>query len=157
VTQYHRLTKPSKGISAKFMRHFYNSVAVPKMLYATDLFLIPESSRSECTRLAKIQRQVSLHITSTMRLASMDAIDTCADILPFPLIMRVSCLSHFEAGNTTQAAPLEWHNTRVQSGTSTTTGHSHMKPCMPLESTPPTSRPSIPCKYRLKWALLFPI
>jgi len=44
VTQYCRLSKPSKGISAKFMRYFYNSVTIPKMLYATDLFLVPESS-----------------------------------------------------------------------------------------------------------------
>jgi len=29
------------------MRHFYKSIAVPKILYATDLFLIPETGRSK--------------------------------------------------------------------------------------------------------------
>jgi len=33
--------KLSKGISAKFMRHFYKSIAVPKILYA----LISSSSQ----------------------------------------------------------------------------------------------------------------
>src|SRR5882724_6568579 len=41
VTQYHRLAKPYKGISPKFMRKIFISVAVPKIMYATDLFLTP--------------------------------------------------------------------------------------------------------------------
>jgi len=93
VTQYCRLAKPSKDTSAKFMRHFYNLIAVPKMLYSADLFLIPETGRSKgmkgfITRLAKIQRQASLHITGAMRLAPTDAIDACMDILPFPLLVE---------------------------------------------------------------------
>jgi len=37
VAQYCRLTKLTKGVSTKFMRPFYISVAVLKMLYAADL------------------------------------------------------------------------------------------------------------------------
>jgi len=42
VVQYCRLAKPPKGVSAKYMRMpFYVSVALPKMLYAANLFLYP--------------------------------------------------------------------------------------------------------------------
>ena len=50
VTQYRRLAKPSWGVSAKFMRQFYTMVAVPKVLYATDLFLFTESHVSKVTK-----------------------------------------------------------------------------------------------------------
>jgi len=75
------------------MRCFYNSIAVPKMLYTTDLFLVPQTSvikdmKGLIARLAKIQRQVSLHITGVMRSAPTDAIDACMDILPFPLLVE---------------------------------------------------------------------
>ena len=65
VTQYRRLAKPSSGVAAKYMRHFYISMAIPKMLYAADLFLIPESKKSKgmkgfIAKLAQIQRQATL-------------------------------------------------------------------------------------------------
>src|SRR5882724_8740741 len=74
VTQYQRLAKMSKGASAKFMRQFFIAVAIPKMMYAADLFLIPGSRISIGTKgfigkLAKVQRQASLHITGAMRSA----------------------------------------------------------------------------------------
>ena len=43
VTQYCRLAKLMSGVSTKHMRCFYTSVAIPKMLYTTDLFLVWES------------------------------------------------------------------------------------------------------------------
>jgi len=92
VTQYHRLAKLSWGISTKIMRQFYTTVAVPKLLYTADLFLFPESHISKSTkgfitRLARIQRQASIHITVTLQLSPTDAIDTCADLLPFSLLI----------------------------------------------------------------------
>jgi len=62
---------PLWGISTKYMRHFYIVVVVPKMLYTADLFLIPESNNMKGTKgfndkLAKVQRQASLHITTTL-------------------------------------------------------------------------------------------
>jgi hypothetical protein len=49
IEQYKRLEVGTKGISAKYMKQFYYTVALPKMLYAADLFLIPESSRTKGT------------------------------------------------------------------------------------------------------------
>jgi len=93
VTQYQWLEKLSKGISPEYMWCFYIAVAVPKMLYAVDLFLVPESHKGKGTkgfinRLGKIQRQACLHITGTLRSAPTDIIDACADLLPFHLLVE---------------------------------------------------------------------
>src|SRR5882724_931507 len=93
VMQYCQLARPLKGVSAKYMRRFYTSVAIPRMLYVADLFLIPEMDRSRGTkfpikRLSKIQQQASLHIMGTLRSTPMDMIDACAYLLPFPLLIN---------------------------------------------------------------------
>ena len=71
VTQYCRLTKAMKGVSTKYIRWFFMSVAIPRMMYTAELFLIPGSgvskgSKGFISRLAKIQRQATLHITGVM-------------------------------------------------------------------------------------------
>jgi len=93
VTQYCRLTRPSKGVSDKYMRCFYISVMVPKLLYAADLFLVPESCKGRGTkglinRLSKIERQASLHITSALKSTPTDTLDACSDLLPFHLLVE---------------------------------------------------------------------
>jgi len=75
VTQCWRLAKPLSSISAKFMRHYYISVPVLRMLYMADLFLIPASGISKGTKgfvakLWQVQRQASLHITGAMKTVS---------------------------------------------------------------------------------------
>ena len=37
----------TKGITAKHMQKYYLTVAVPKMLYAADIFLVPATKRSK--------------------------------------------------------------------------------------------------------------
>src|SRR5882724_10080270 len=91
--EYRRLAKGLKGVSAKFMRQFFISVAILKMLYASELFLIPGSRTSKGTRgfiskLANIQRQAALHITGALRSTPTDTIDACADMLPFHLLVE---------------------------------------------------------------------
>ena len=93
VTQYCRLARPSKGVSAKFMRQFYVSVAVPRMLYVTNLFLVPESKKNKGTKcfinkLGDVQRHPALHITGVMRLAPTDTIGACTNLLPFHLLIE---------------------------------------------------------------------
>jgi|SRR5882724_4040369 len=63
------------------------------MLYAADLFLIPESKDSKGTKgfinkLGHIQWQARLHITGTLRSAPTDDIDACADLLLFHLLVE---------------------------------------------------------------------
>ena len=93
VTQYQRIAKTSKGVSAKFMRQFFISVTIPRMVHATDLFLMPglrisKGTKGFISKLAKIQRQASLHITGALRSTPMDAINPCADLVPFHLLVE---------------------------------------------------------------------
>jgi len=44
ISQYQWLAREMKGVVARFMRNFYLTVAVSRMLYAADMFLVPESS-----------------------------------------------------------------------------------------------------------------
>ena len=37
-------------MSAKYMRRFYMAVAVPRMLYVADVFLVPSSRQSKGTK-----------------------------------------------------------------------------------------------------------
>ena len=57
-------------------------MAILRMLYAADLFLVPGSGIGKGTKgfiskLAKIQRQVTLHIMGALRSTLTDPIDTC--------------------------------------------------------------------------------
>jgi len=93
VTQYCRLTKVSKGVSAKYMRWFFISVAIPRVIYVADLFLVPglgisKGTKGSISRLAKIQRQAMLHNTGTLKSTPMDALDACTDMLPFHLLVE---------------------------------------------------------------------
>jgi len=75
------------------MRQFFILVAIPRMMYVTDRFLMPGLGTSKGTKgfiskLAKIQRQAMLHITGVLRSTPMDVIDTCADVLPFHMLVE---------------------------------------------------------------------
>jgi hypothetical protein len=79
------------------MRTYYLTVAVLKLLYAADVFLIPATGRGKGTKgsinkLARIQRQVALDITGALRTTANDMLDTHANLLPFPVL--VSKLVH---------------------------------------------------------------
>src|SRR5882724_10498111 len=101
------------------MRKFFISVAVPKMLYLTDLFLMPGSQKTKETKgtinkLAKIQRQTALHITRAMRSTPTDAVNACADVLPFHLLdERLTYRASSRLATLPQSHPLERHVTQV--------------------------------------------
>src|SRR5882724_2820866 len=108
VTQYQRLTRVMKGTSTKHMRQFFILVAILRMLYVADLFLVPGSgigkgSKGFISKLAKIQRQATLHIMGALRSIPTDVIDACTDMLPFHLL--VEKLMHRAA---TRLATLPW-------------------------------------------------
>ena len=71
ISQYQWLARAAKGVSARFMRKFYLTVAVPRMLYAADMVLVPESSqgkgtKGKVTKLSRIQQQATLSIMGAM-------------------------------------------------------------------------------------------
>src|SRR5882672_7961481 len=91
VSQYRRLAKVSNGVSAKYMRRFYLTVAIPRMMYAADLFLVPQSGLTRGTKsfigkLGHVQRQAVLHIMGAMCTSPTDSLDAHADLLPFQLL-----------------------------------------------------------------------
>src|SRR5882724_2945121 len=72
---------------------FLHICTIPKMLYTTDLFLVPEihlskDTKSSIDKLARIQRQASLHIMGAIKTAPTDVVDACADLLPFNLLVE---------------------------------------------------------------------
>ena len=46
VTQFCRLSKPTIGMPPNYARQLYKAIAVPRMLYAADIFLTPIVRRS---------------------------------------------------------------------------------------------------------------
>ena len=59
---------------------FYLAVAVPRMLYAADLFLVPSTHQSKVTKgyinkHARIQRQAALPITGAIKTTATDTLD----------------------------------------------------------------------------------
>ena len=90
--QYQRLTKPSKGAIAKHMCQYYNAVAVPRMLYAADVFLIPGTEKNKgikgyINKLARIQRQTAIAMTGMMKTTANNTLDVHANLLPFHLLI----------------------------------------------------------------------
>jgi len=93
ITQYRRLAKHTKGVSTKYKRRFYITVAIPRMLYAADLFLTPQTDQTKGTkgfinRLGRVQHQAALHATGALSMAPTDSLDAHADLLPFPLLVE---------------------------------------------------------------------
>jgi hypothetical protein len=88
------------------MRTYYLTVAVLRLLYAADVFLIPvtgqhKGSKGSVKKLARIQRQAALDITGALRSMASDTLDAHANLLPFPLLVfklvhraavRLACL-----------------------------------------------------------------
>jgi len=118
------------------------------MLYVADLFLIPGSRIGKGTRgftgnLAKIHRQVALHVTRALKTAPTDTVDTCADIFPFHLLVE-KLIYHTASRLTTlpQTHPLEKHITQAAARYIKATGPPSTRSCMPVKSGPPSSSPS---------------
>jgi len=101
VTQINRITKPSWGIMPKYVRCLYISVALPRTLYAIDLWCMPSQSEHpgpKSTGSAKVTRQLMMlqctgtkAITGGLHSSPSDLLDTCAFLLPAPLNIDKFC------------------------------------------------------------------
>jgi hypothetical protein len=99
VMQFARLAKPTKGVSRSNMRRLYLAVAVPRMLYAADVFLTPQtrdrtnataqkSGRAIINKLSAVQRKATLSITGGMNTTANDILDVLSNLLPFHLLIE---------------------------------------------------------------------
>ncbi|GBE84554.1 RNA-directed DNA polymerase from mobile element jockey [Sparassis crispa] len=101
VQQFRHLARASGGIPFSHMHHLYLSIAVPRILYAADIFLTPlrnlpgrksmYGSVGAIKKLAQVQRQATLFITGAMRTTASDVLDTHANLLPFALLIDKNC------------------------------------------------------------------
>ena len=106
IEQYKRLAKSVRGVSAKHMLKFYYTVALLKMLYAADVFLVPESNVTKGTagftrKLARIHRQALIATTGALNTTATDFMEMHAHVPTFKALlkdklhreaMRLACL-----------------------------------------------------------------
>jgi hypothetical protein len=98
---FRRLTRPSMGIRPKLLRQLHNTVAVPKLSYAADVWYTPmhkiegKTNKSGSVRvtckLITIQRMATLAITGALKSMATDVLDLHANILPVELLLHKIC------------------------------------------------------------------
>ena len=99
LIQFGRLARSSQGVNAKYIRQLYLAIAIPRMLYAADIFLTPHqnvgkqkkhnhNSRAIINKLASIQRQAAIMITGAMKSTATDALEVMANLIPFHLLVE---------------------------------------------------------------------
>jgi hypothetical protein len=101
VLLYRRLTRPSFGLSAKFMRRLYITVAIPKMTYGLDVWYTPphkplgkkknSGSVKALRELGKIQRMATIAINGALRTTPTDLLDAHPGLLPVDLLLKKIC------------------------------------------------------------------
>jgi ribonuclease HI len=98
LIQFGRLARTTKGMNAKYIRQLYLSIAIPRMLYAADIFLTPQqnvgnrasyarASHAAINKLATVQRRAAIMITGAMKTTATDVIEVMANLLPFHLLV----------------------------------------------------------------------
>jgi ribonuclease HI len=92
AAQIRRVVRPDWGLTPKFARRMYISVALPRILYAVDIWAPPTSKPEQAAksdtnrrftkRLSTIQRAGTLAVVGGLRTSPTDVLCTHADILP---------------------------------------------------------------------------
>ena len=96
-----RMGQSRHGMPMKVLLRLYQSVAVPRILYAADTFLAPirtvegrrakSGSVGHIKKLAQVQRQAAIIITGSMRTAATDALEAHLCMLPMDLLVDKVC------------------------------------------------------------------
>ncbi|KAG2032021.1 hypothetical protein BDR03DRAFT_874749, partial [Suillus americanus] len=89
-----RMIKTTKGVKGKFMRKLFDSVILPKMLYATDIWCLDiltrgkdkktggRGTRGFALQMMRVQRMTSLLIMGGMHTTASDITNVHANLLP---------------------------------------------------------------------------
>ena len=101
AAQIRRAVRPDWGLTPKLARCMYTSVALPRILYAADIWAPPEykqeskakptANRRFTKKLASIQRAGTLAIVGGLRTSPTDTLCTHVDILPAHLELDKAC------------------------------------------------------------------
>jgi ribonuclease HI len=95
AVQIKQLCRTTWGLTPKHARKLYISVALPKILYAVDVWCTPtelvelscEGKSNLIQKIASIQRTATLAITGGLCTSPTDALDANAFLLPAPLVI----------------------------------------------------------------------
>ena len=101
AAQIRRVVRPDWGLTPKFARRMYTGVALPRILYAADVWAPPAYKKEQgtkptankrfTTRLASIQRSGTLAIVGGLRTSPTDTLCVHADVLPAHLELDKAC------------------------------------------------------------------
>ena len=114
AAQIRRIARPTWGITPKYARRLYISVALPKIMYGADLWCHPmQGERSErkfkgsarvLKQLATLQRAGSIAITGGLRTSPTETLNAMSFLLPIPQLVDKAC---FRALTRLATLPLE--------------------------------------------------
>jgi hypothetical protein len=94
-----RLARVSRGVATPLLHRLYIAVALPRIMYAADIFLNPgnrcktrgnkvgRSGRAVIGKLATIQRKAAILITGAMGTTASDVVDAHANLLPMEILI----------------------------------------------------------------------
>lgn len=95
------LARVKTGIPLRISKRLYQAVAIPRMLYAADVFLVPphrpagakkqHGSVAAVRRLSKVHRQALIMMTGGMCTTATDIMEIHTDTLPFADIVDKHC------------------------------------------------------------------
>ena len=102
TAQIRRAARPSWEITPKYARRLYISVALPKVMYAIDIWCMPIHGKVSEPRakgliatvkwLTTVQRAGAIAITGGLRTSLTDALDVCAYTFPVVQLVEKWCL-----------------------------------------------------------------
>lgn len=102
VGQIRRLSKMAKGAQGAMIRRLYRAVAVPRMLYAADVWCVPykrakkgrkprQDMVAAIRKMETIQRRVAIQITGALRTTPSNLLYAHADLLPVRETITLQC------------------------------------------------------------------
>ena len=93
VAQIQRIARVTKGVPPALLRRLYLAVAVPRIFYAADVFLVPGLRGGQAggtgltARLTTIQCRAAIAITGAMRSTATDVLDAHVNLLPVGVLI----------------------------------------------------------------------
>ena len=101
AAQIRRIARPTWGITLKYMRRLYISIALPRIMYGADLWCHPmqgEHSKRKFKGLARVlkhlamlQRSGSIAITGSLRTSPTETLNATSFLLPIPQLVDETC------------------------------------------------------------------
>ena len=120
VAQIRRIARTSGGVAPALIRRLYSSVAIPRIFYAADAFLVAGTRGGQpggagmVAKLMAIQRKAAIAITGALRTTAADTLNMHANLLPIPcLIDKLRACAALRMATLPTSHPLAKHIRRA--------------------------------------------